>query len=398
MVKTKLIKFSLLLAIIFALGIFGVALAEGEGDPNGVSSPDCTDRVRIVKVTNPTSSDLFNFTLRRKGTSGNWQTFQLNGTSQSTKDFTNIDYDKWYTATETIGSSSPWNLSSISCTVTDTSGNPKSDVVVTTSIASDGKSGKASFYLKDNRYITCTFTNSNEGTLDYGDLPEGTAPYNYSMTTKANNGARHIPGTIYLGNSVDSETDGQPNQLATGDDDTGVDDEDGGVRALSPEKWVGGEGAVDVTVTGGNACLSAWMDVWNSNSNDVGQDGDFNDSGVTGGISWNENIINNVPLTPGTHTLTFNLPPDAATYNVYSRFRLLADADNDGDCSDQAAPQLTGLAINGEVEDYVFSFDPTAVSLQSFSASPFKAGSVVVIPALLGVGLLGVFFSARKRS
>jgi hypothetical protein len=396
MEKSKLIKYSLLLAVLLTLGVFGVAMADGEVDPNGVNSPDCVDRIRIIKVTNPASSDMFSFSLKKQGVSGNYQTFSLNGTTQTTKDFTGLDYPTWYTATETIDASKPWTLSGISCTVTDNNGNAKTDIVVTTSVASDGKSGKASFKLLDYRYVTCTFTNTES--LDYGDLPEGTAPYNYSITSLANNGARHIPGSVYLGNSVDIETNGQPNQLATGDDDNGLDDEDGGVRASSPEKWVGGEGAVDVTVTGGKACLSAWMDVWNSNSSDVGQDGDFNDSGTTSGITWNENIINNIPLTPGTHTITFNLPPDAATYNVYSRFRLLADADNDGDCSDQTAPQLTGLMTNGEVEDYVFSFDPTAVSLQSFGASPINASTTLLIPALLGVGLLGVFFSARKRS
>lgn len=397
MQKTKLINFSLLLAVLLTLGVFGVAMAQGEVEPNGSDSVDCADRIRVIKVTNPVSSDLFDFTLKKQGVTGTWQSFQLNGTTQTTKDFTNIDYPKWYTVTETIDATDPWILSGISCTVTDTSGRPKTDIVVTTSIASDGKSGKASFKLLDYRYVDCTFTNIAQD-LDYGDLPETDDPGDYNMTTLANDGARHIAGSIFLGSSVDGESDGQPEQYAAGDDNNN-DDEDGGVRASSPQKWIGGQGAVDVTVTGGNACLSAWMDVWNSNISDLGQDGDFDDSGVNGaGNAWSENVINNVALSAGTHTLTFYLPEEAATYNVYSRFRLLADADNDGDCSDQTAPQLTGLMVNGEVEDYMFSFDPTAVSLQSFSASPFKASTAILVSSVLGFGLLGVFFSARKKS
>ncbi len=397
MEKSKLIKYSLLIAVLLALGVFGVAMAQGEVEPTGSDSPDCNDRIRVIKVTDPVSSDLFDFTLKKQGVTGNWQSFQLNGTTQTTKDFTGLEYPKWYTVTETINATKPWILSSISCTVTDTSGNPKTDVVVTTSIATDGKSGKASFKLLDYRYVTCTFTNKEQ--FDYGDLPESSDTPAYNISTLANNGARHIPGSIYLGSGVDVENDGQPTQLATGDDNNGSDDEDGGVKAADPFKWNAGEGAVDVTVTGGPACLSAWMDVWNSTAGDLGTDGDFNDSGTNGaGNAWSENIINNLALAPGMHTISFYLPEDAATYPVYARFRLLKDADGDGDCSDQAAPQLTGLMTNGEVEDYMFNFESSAVSLQSFSANPFKSSAAVLIPAILGVGLLGVFFSARKRS
>ncbi len=232
---------------------------------------------------------------------------------------------------------------------------------------------------------------------DYGDLPESPSVPGYNITTLANDGARHIPGNIFLGASIDMEHDGLPNQLATGDDNNGSDDEDGGVRVANPpDYWNQGQGAVDVTVTGGKACLSAWMDFWNHNLNgglgDVGTDGDFSDVG----LGWSENIINNMALNPGTTTITFTLPLDAATYPVYARFRLTPDIDGDGDCSDQAAPQLTGLMVNGEVEDYVFEFKETAVTLQNFTANPVKAGTAFVLPAILGVGMLGYFWRSRR--
>lgn len=237
---------------------------------------------------------------------------------------------------------------------------------------------------------------------DYGDLPEDPSTPAYNMTTNANNGARHIPGNIFLGASIDMEHDGLPNQLATGDDNSGDDDEDGGVRIANPPAyWSQGQGAVNVMVTnsgngitgdGGVACLSAWMDFWDHYNGYVGTDGDFTDTGA----GWSENVINNMSLAPGTTLITFTLPLDAATYPVYARFRLAADADGDGDCSDQPAPQLTGLMQNGEVEDYVFNFNSTAVTLQTFKAYPIKAGTAVGLPAILGIGVLGLFWRSRR--
>lgn len=60
---------------------------------------------------------------------------------------------------------------------------------------------------------------------DFGDAPDPTYP-----TTLKNNGARHrIVQGVFLGATVNSETDGQPNAGATGDDviPAAVDDEDG---------------------------------------------------------------------------------------------------------------------------------------------------------------------------
>ncbi|MBN1535317.1 MAG: hypothetical protein JW908_01200 [Anaerolineales bacterium] len=247
---------------------------------------------------------------------------------------------------------------------------------------------------------------------DYGDLPEDPSTPAYNITTYAYDGARHIPGNIFLGASIDMEHDGQPNQLATGDDNNGSDDEDGGVRiANPPEYWAMGQGSVEVTITGGKACLNAWMDVWNSTglnpiTNEytgwVGSDGDFSDIGT----GWSENVISNYPLDPGANIIDFTLPMDAATYPVYARFRVSPDIGQDGDCSGQGitglatstgeAPGLTGLVIDGEVEDYVFDFNSTAVTLQSFTASPIQAGTTFGLPAILGVGMLGLFFRSRR--
>ncbi|MBN1537099.1 MAG: hypothetical protein JW908_10245 [Anaerolineales bacterium] len=420
--KSKLFKISFLLALMLALCAFGVAMAEGE--PTGADDTDChPPKITVIKDSIPDADEDFSFTLYKKRyDASSWsvlESFVLDGYDNTTKTNEGLSTSYYYKVVETIPSSDPWTLTEIACVVKDPNGYVKTDLTVTTSITDGGKSGYAKFRGTDARYVTCTFTNTMQD-LDYGDLPEGDDPYDYNMTTFANDGARHISGDLFLGESVDTESDGQPTQLATGDDDNN-DDEDGGVRASSPEKWISGEGAVDVTVGGtGTGCLSAWMDIWNTTGKDpitglytgaLGADGDFDDSGNTGGIDWSEQIIVNQLVTAGqSYNFTFNLPPDSGTYNMYSRFRLVPE-NGDGVCGDASptgnspevvfvddTPKLTGLVVDGEVEDYVFAFDPTAVSLQSFTASPFTASTALLVTSVLGVGLLGVFFSARKKS
>ncbi len=58
--------------------------------------------------------------------------------------------------------------------------------------------------------------------IDFGDAPDPTYP-----TLAASNGAHHpFDAELYLGASVDGETDGQPTINADGDDLDGTDDED----------------------------------------------------------------------------------------------------------------------------------------------------------------------------
>jgi hypothetical protein len=193
---------------------------------------------------------------------------------------------------------------------------------------------------------------------DYGDLPN-----TYGITTNSENGARHSIGNLYLGASVDSENDGQPNASALGDDNNG-DDEDGVV--LTPGvPWTNDDGgSLNVTVTGGPGCLSGWMD-WNN-------DGDFEDEG--------EFIIQNLPLAAGQHQVTFDIPDGIDLEgNFFARFRLYAPGE-DGTCS---GASLTGAATNGEVEDYVFDpATPTAVTITRLTAR----GNTGLLPLALAAG------------
>lgn len=222
---------------------------------------------------------------------------------------------------------------------------------------------------------------------DFGDLPS-TYP-----TLLANDGARHLVGPdLYLGQCVDAESDGQPNATATGDDNavgtlsygtcaSPGDDEDGVVPTPNIKWQTGsGGGSVNVTVAGGQGCLSGWIDWGNDNS--------LTDSG--------DNILNNILLPVGTSTLTFTVPVNPNNGTFYARFRLYP-VDPGTVCTTARTP--TGAASGGEVEDYQWRFGPNAVSLSTLQAS-----SRSVIPfaplALVAIGGFGAaaWWTRRRRS
>lgn len=107
---------------------------------------------------------------------------------------------------------------------------------------------------------------------DAGDLPDlgaGTANGDY-QTSLAQNGPRHRVGTsVYLGNNLDAEIAPQPNATATGDDNHGLQDDDGVALPI----FIPGETATitfsATNLTTEKALIRAYMD-WNG-------DGDFLD-------------------------------------------------------------------------------------------------------------------------
>ena len=139
-----------------------------------------------------------------------------------------------------------------------------------------------------------------------------------------------MPG-IHLGNLIDAEPDGQPAPTATGDNATGVNDEDG-VRFTSPLHL--GQTARLEVIASTNGQLSAWID--------------FNHEG--GWAQANEQVLASVALQPGTNLLTLSIPADAALGHTVARFRFSTTAD--------LTP--TGLALDGEVEDYSVNVAPAA--------------------------------------
>lgn len=214
---------------------------------------------------------------------------------------------------------------------------------------------------------------------DFGDLP---SPYPTLLT---DNGARHRTTTqLRLGRSVDIEADGLPNATATGDNTNyaigTVNDEDGVVRqpglggSSNNGGWTNGTvasnngGRLDITITGGNGVPQVFMD--------------FDGTGLTEVTLRNASgsPLPTSPWTPGTYQVYFDIP--AGTFDgtnprsIPTRVRL----------SSTGGLGVTGAADDGEVEDYLWSFGPTAVSLQSFTG----ASNSAVLPLLMVALLLSV--------
>ncbi|MBE0638418.1 MAG: T9SS type A sorting domain-containing protein [Bacteroidales bacterium] len=160
--------------------------------------------------------------------------------------------------------------------------------------------------------------------LDFGDAPDQPYP-----TLLVNNGARHLLNqNVFLGNLIDSEADGQPTTKADGDDTNNLDDEDG----ITFKPLVVGQVAnikVKASVAG---YLNAWVD--------------FNNNG-----SWadaGDQIFSDQLMTAGVNNLTFNIPAGINPGETYTRFRF----------NTTGGLTYTGLAEDGEVEDYKVVINP----------------------------------------
>ena len=219
--------------------------------------------------------------------------------------------------------------------------------------------------------------------LDFGDLPDSYGTY------EASSGPKHSAGRLRLGLQVDGESDGQPGTNPILDDVNGRNDEDG---VITIGNWRSGTPTFQYTVNGCSAppCfLSAWID-WGEYDEDLKSwlpDGTF---GITDTLFINEPVVN------GTETFTFTIPANvgfAATFNT--RFRLCDTTD----ACNTPLDTSSGDAPLGEVEDYQWSFDPNAVSLNSFTASPTQNPTIVYILAgsVAVILLLGTATFVQKR-
>lgn len=174
--------------------------------------------------------------------------------------------------------------------------------------------------------------------MDFGDAPTaaqsgfaGSYP-----TALAQNGARHQIGGPSLGGVPDNETNGLPTATASGDDSQNVADENG-VQVQSLLQ-AGESGFVSVNLQNATtAKLDAWID-WN-------RDGDWVDAG--------EQIFASRTITSGDNSLTFAVPASSLSGATFARFRVST--------SGGLAP--TGLAADGEVEDYAVSVKAARTTL-----------------------------------
>ena len=171
-----------------------------------------------------------------------------------------------------------------------------------------------------------------DGPVD-SDFADASAEYPVLLT---DNGPAHRDVGPRLGVQRDAEVDGLPHPFASGDDLAGdIDDEDGVVFS---NLVAGQPGAATVTVNDApfGAHLNAWID--------------FNQDGTFSGE--NEQIATDLLVQNGSNVVTFDVPGDA-TAPLYVRFRL---STNGGDST-------TGMAADGEVEDYFINSVQTGVSV-----------------------------------
>lgn len=216
-----------------------------------------------------------------------------------------------------------------------------------------------------------------ESLLDYGDLPA-----NYAATLLMDDGARHLVGTLTLGSSSDFDPDGQESVSAAGDDGDSDGNDDDGVGLDPATRWSNGDMVniqinVGGTTDSGTGDLGVWID-WNG-------DGTFDPS--TDFFSFSG-------LATGTATTVSLVVPDSTIYTVGSylnvRTRIFDPSSLPGGSLDAA--DYLGLAVNGEVEDYRWTFTPTSVTLVNLSATTNTWQMLIwaVAGLLIMLGWIGV--------
>ena len=167
----------------------------------------------------------------------------------------------------------------------------------------------------------------------------------------------------------DAEIDGTPSAAANGD---GID-EDGATFGTITAGQIG----ASVTVNVQNAPVGAKLDAWI----------DFNGDGTWNGVG--EQIADNVTVNNGDNTITFNAPSDTISGQTYARFRL----------STAGNLTTTGLAADGEVEDYLITLSPPGgfgTFIDSGQLLGNAAASAVEVGDLDGDGDLDAFVVNRN--
>jgi len=167
-------------------------------------------------------------------------------------------------------------------------------------------------------------TIEEEVLVDWGDATDTAGALPSYQTLSANNGANHIiVAGILMGSAIDAELDGQPTPIANGDDLASVpNDEDGVLFApLIPGK---------TAILIGTVSVNGWLDVW------IDQDG-------SGDWSGSSDRVYSGAVAMGPNPIPVTLPYTTAPGSSFMRFRF-----NTG-----TALPAYGLALDGEVEDYI---------------------------------------------
>ncbi len=203
---------------------------------------------------------------------------------------------------------------------------------------------------------------------DLGDAPDpssATGVENYH-TLAANNGPRHTidqtQTTLFLGAGVDGDTAVQQRIGAQGDDlfaAGGRDDEDGVLNPLDLQATVGTNPVVTIQATNKTnqaATLYGWIDL--------------NRNGLFENATERTQVTVPAGTDDGRFALKFPLATAGAIGQTYARFRLSTDV---------ASANSTGLASDGEVEDYRFAIR-NRVASPLYTVSTITLGSEISQP------------------
>ncbi|MHC4717416.1 MAG: DUF7901 domain-containing protein, partial [Planctomycetota bacterium] len=158
---------------------------------------------------------------------------------------------------------------------------------------------------------------------DWGDAPDSRYVPGYP-TLAIHNGANHVIGGPWLGDAndaPDAEFNGQPDPAAAGDNNNGIDDENG---VSIPVLVQATTGVIVVEVNGGGGVLQAWID-WNQD--ETWDAGELIFAGLVG---------------DGFHNINVTPPAVAVPGQTFARFRI----------STLGGLSPEGSARDGEVEDH----------------------------------------------
>ena len=168
--------------------------------------------------------------------------------------------------------------------------------------------------------------------VDYGDAPPAYPTASNYSSDEYYLGA--VPGDPETATNNSAHPTNPADDLGTGDDQEGVDDEDGtSIPALVQNLT----STIEVNVNGAGGYLSAYFD-WND-------DGDFNDANEDVAVNVQDGGAGDGDSVTGTITLAVQVPGTAATSPSFARLRW-SETIGGGQSGDQAAA--------GEVEDYGF--------------------------------------------
>ena len=221
----------------------------------------------------------------------------------------------------------------------------------------------------------------DEVRLDLGDLPQeisGLPDYPTFFVSGAahvvfpdtdNNGTPNSADgrpAIWLGEGISVEPDGQPDALAAGDD---LDD---GLSFAATGWNPGGSSTMTVSLNS-DPGTTAYFGIWIDWTLDGVFDAFYSGSGTA----------------PGNIDVLIAVPDDYANTNVYIRVRA-HDAP-------LGAADYQGTLVNGEVEDYIVRFSPTAVTLTSITATTQASMPLLAIILLTALVLFSTSVLIQRR-